>query len=185
MNARRLAVRAAVAFAVGVATLLGVASPASAHASLVSTDPSADQVVDAVPDQVTMTFTEAVTALPGSVEVYGPDGERVDSGTPSTSADSTTVGVALDPGGEGTYTVSPVFGVPEKGEPLGVPQFARFVAEAELPVVGLGGIGPDEAPAVRSAGAVGVAVIRALRDAEDVVEAARRLAPAPESLASE
>ena len=106
MNARRLAVRAAVAFAVGVATLLGVASPASAHASLVSTDPSADQVVDAVPDQVTMTFTEAVTALPGSVEVYGPDGERVDSGTPSTSADSTTVGVALDPGGEGTYTVS-------------------------------------------------------------------------------
>ena len=89
------------------------------------------------------------------------------------------------PGGAIYTVLSPVFGVPEKGEPLGVPQFARFVAEAELPVVGLGGIGPDEAPAVRSAGAVGVAVIRALRDAEDVVEAARRLAPAPESLASE
>ena len=53
-----------------------------------------------------MTFTEAVTALPGSVEVYGPDGERVDSGTPSISSDSTTVDVGIDPGGQGTYTVS-------------------------------------------------------------------------------
>ncbi len=106
MNARRIVVRAAVAFTIGLVTLVGVASPASAHASLVSTDPSADQVVDAVPEQVAMTFTEAVTALPGSVEVYGPDGERVDDGTPRTSSDSRTVDVALDPGGEGTYTVS-------------------------------------------------------------------------------
>lgn len=80
--------------------------------------------------------------------------------------------------GGATYTVlSPVFGVPEKGEPLGLPQLARLVAEAELPVVGLGGIGPEEAPEVRAAGAVGVAVIRALRDAEDVLDATRRLAP--------
>jgi copper transport protein len=100
------AVRLAVAGAVGVITLLGVASPAGAHASLVSTSPSTDSVVDTVPEEVTMTFTEAVTALPGSVEVYGPDGERVDKGTPGISADSTTVDIGLDPGGQGTYTVS-------------------------------------------------------------------------------
>ena len=100
------AVRLSVAGAVGVITLLGVASTAGAHASLVSTSPSTDSVVDTVPEEVTMTFTEAVTALPGSVEVYGPDGERVDKGTPGISADSTTVDIGLDPGGQGTYTVS-------------------------------------------------------------------------------
>jgi thiamine-phosphate pyrophosphorylase len=79
-------------------------------------------------------------------------------------------------GGASYAVLSPVFGVPEKGEPLGVPQLERFVAESTLPVVALGGIGPDEVTAVRAAGAVGVAVIRALRDVENIASAARALA---------
>ena len=80
--------------------------------------------------------------------------------------------------------LSPVFGVPTKGEPLGLPQFQRWVAACPLPVVGLGGIGPQEGAGVRAAGAAGVAVIRALRDAEDPAAAARALL-APALLAGE
>ncbi len=79
-------------------------------------------------------------------------------------------------GGANYAVLSPVFGVPEKGEPLGIPQFRRAVLESAVPVVGLGGIGPDEAPLVREAGAAGVAVIRALRDAPDIATSARALA---------
>jgi thiamine-phosphate pyrophosphorylase len=78
-------------------------------------------------------------------------------------------------GGADHVVLSPVFGVPEKGEPLGLPQFARWVGGCPLPVVGLGGITGAEAPHVLAAGAVGVAVIRALRDAADPAAAARAL----------
>lgn len=72
--------------------------------------------------------------------------------------------------------LSPVFGVPEKGPPLGL---ARFAALAEgvgdLPVVALGGIDGSNAADARAAGAAGVAVIRALRDATDPAAEAARL----------
>jgi len=73
--------------------------------------------------------------------------------------------------------LSPVYGVPEKGPPLGAARFATLVERAgTLPVVGLGGIDGSNAQAVRDAGAAGVAVIRALRDAGDAAAEARRLA---------
>jgi thiamine-phosphate diphosphorylase len=72
--------------------------------------------------------------------------------------------------------LSPVFGVPDKGEPLGLDGFRTLAREARLPVVALGGLDADRAAAVRAAGADGVAVIRALRDAADVAAAARALA---------
>lgn len=86
--------------------LVASAAPAGAHASLLSTDPGNDSVIDAPPTRVSMTFSEAVTALPGSVEIYGPDGERADDGTPSTSRNGEQVDIGLDPAGKGTYTVS-------------------------------------------------------------------------------
>jgi thiamine-phosphate pyrophosphorylase len=72
--------------------------------------------------------------------------------------------------------LSPVYGVPEKGTPLGTEKFAAFLREsADLPVVALGGIETSNVDAVRATGAAGIAVIRALRDAADPVEVARAL----------
>jgi thiamine-phosphate pyrophosphorylase len=71
--------------------------------------------------------------------------------------------------------LSPVYGVPEKGAPLGPDLFARLRAAVTLPVVALGGIDADNVAAVRAAGANGVAVIRALRDADDPAATARAL----------
>lgn len=71
--------------------------------------------------------------------------------------------------------LSPVFGVPEKGAPLGPLAFARLAARAGLPVVALGGIEPGNVAEVASAGAAGVAVVRALRDAADERAVARGL----------
>lgn len=71
--------------------------------------------------------------------------------------------------------LSPVFGVPSKGPPLGTESFARLRAEVPVPVVALGGIDTANAAAVCRAGADGVAVIRALRDCEDPAGEARRL----------
>jgi thiamine-phosphate diphosphorylase len=71
--------------------------------------------------------------------------------------------------------LSPIFGVPDKGAPLGTELFARLRATTTLPVVGLGGVESGNARAVLAAGAVGLAVVRARRDARDPGAAARAL----------
>ena len=78
-------------------------------------------------------------------------------------------------GGADFAVLSPVFGVPDKGRPLGLSVFQRLVDEAPLPVVALGGIDAANAAEVRGTGAVGLAVIRALRDADDPGRLARKL----------
>ncbi|MDJ0523605.1 MAG: thiamine phosphate synthase [Planctomycetota bacterium] len=78
-------------------------------------------------------------------------------------------------GGADYVVLSPLFGVPQKGGPLGTALFERLAATVDLPVVALGGIDVDSAPRAREAGACGVAVIRALRDAPDPSSAARGL----------
>jgi len=55
-----------------------LATPAQAHAALVSTYPTRDSVVAEAPRQVVLSFTEGVTPVPGRVVVLGPDGSRVD-----------------------------------------------------------------------------------------------------------
>jgi thiamine-phosphate pyrophosphorylase len=59
-------------------------------------------------------------------------------------------------------TLSPVFSVPEKGEPLGVAGFAAIARQSALPLLALGGVTAASAPSLMRAGAHGVAVIRAL-----------------------
>ncbi|MDJ0973724.1 MAG: thiamine phosphate synthase [Planctomycetota bacterium] len=71
--------------------------------------------------------------------------------------------------------LSPVFGVPDKGAPLGPALFEKLCADAALPVVALGGIEVETIDELEGSGAAGVAVIRALRDAADPAETARRL----------
>jgi copper transport protein len=44
--------------------VLGLAPPASAHATVVSTDPAAGTVLATAPDQVRFTFSEPVSTVP-------------------------------------------------------------------------------------------------------------------------
>jgi thiamine-phosphate pyrophosphorylase len=65
--------------------------------------------------------------------------------------------------------VGPIFATPSKrafGAPLGVTAL-EATARIGCPVVAIGGITPTELPALRTAGAHGVAIIRAVLDADD------------------
>jgi copper transport protein len=53
---------------------LGTAAPASAHATLVKTDPAEGAILPTAPDQVRLTFNEAVTAVPDGVQVFDDQG---------------------------------------------------------------------------------------------------------------
>ena len=81
--------------------------------------------------------------------------------------------------GGADYTVlSPLFGVPDKGGPLGTAHFERLAAGCALPVVALGGIDETNVDRARATPAAGIAVIRALRDASDPEAATRALSTA-------
>jgi copper transport protein len=66
--------------AVTFATALAVADPASAHATLSTSNPPPGAVLPDAPASVRLHFDEAVTTVPGSLRVVGPDGSRADAG---------------------------------------------------------------------------------------------------------
>jgi copper transport protein len=87
------------------ALLLGPASPASAHAVLVSSSPVTDAVLPSAPTEVVLTFSEDVRKVPDKIRVIGPDGARVDRGEPTFAG--AVVTIPVDPSGpRGSYLVS-------------------------------------------------------------------------------
>jgi copper transport protein len=66
--------------AVAAALVVLLPSPASAHASLVSTDPGSGQVVDSPPKAITLRFNEGVQVLPSAIRLYDSRGDRIDVG---------------------------------------------------------------------------------------------------------
>ncbi|MFI9546826.1 copper resistance CopC/CopD family protein [Streptomyces sp. NPDC052016] len=89
-----------------VGALLAGAGPASAHAALTGSDPAQGAVVDKAPAQVSLTFSEQVSASGDSLRVLDPKGARVDTGKPS-NVSGTTYAVKLHSGlPDGTYTVT-------------------------------------------------------------------------------
>ncbi|MFP4313460.1 MAG: thiamine phosphate synthase [Alphaproteobacteria bacterium] len=65
----------------------------------------------------------------------------------------------------------------DKGKPvLGAEKFAQLVKLSPVPVVGIGGITPENAAAVLRAGANGVAMMRAISEAENPKHAASEFA---------
>jgi thiamine-phosphate pyrophosphorylase len=64
-------------------------------------------------------------------------------------------------------TLAPVFTVPGKGRPLGVPAFGRLCRQASIPVFALGGITAAHTSELRVAGARGVAVMRSVLGTAD------------------
>jgi copper transport protein len=87
------------------AVLLGPASPASAHAALVASDPQNGSVVPDAPNKITLTFTETVQLVQGKIQVLGPDNKRADQGDPQSAGDTVTIPLRSG-GGRGTYLVS-------------------------------------------------------------------------------
>jgi thiamine-phosphate pyrophosphorylase len=83
-------------------------------------------------------------------------------------------------GGADYATFSPLFDTPSKrryGSPVGL-EALRAAAALGLPLVGLGGVGPENAAAVLDAGAMGVAAIRAWLAGPDPGAAVRALVKA-------
>lgn len=101
MTRRLLAVLVATPL-LALLALGGLAAPASAHASLVSSTPEADATLDALPDEVELVFSQDVRA-PAYVVVTGPDGDVVDG---SPEIDGTTVTQAVGGSTEGGYTLA-------------------------------------------------------------------------------
>jgi thiamine-phosphate pyrophosphorylase len=75
-------------------------------------------------------------------------------------------------GGADYAVFSPLFAVPGKGPPQGLPGLAAAVRAAPLPVFALGGIDAGNALSCVEAGARGVACIRAVLEAADPAAAA-------------
>ena len=102
---RVLTTTALVAPALVLAVALAGASPAVAHAELVSTDPEEGAVLDDAPATITLTFNEPVRLTSQEVAVYDSEGDPVEA---TARASGVEVGVAL--GGaadlaDGSYVV--------------------------------------------------------------------------------
>lgn len=83
---------------------------------------------------------------------------------------------AIDPAIVNYVGTGPVYPTKTKpGKPvLGLDGFAELIKHAPVPVVGIGGVTPENANAVIKAGANGVAMMRGISEAEDVQAAAHK-----------
>jgi copper transport protein len=90
----------------GLLSLLALpASPASAHAVPLRSDPPANTVVPTAPAAVTVTFSEPVQPVAGRIKILGPDNKRADGDPPTVRGPVLTI--PLKPGAaNGTYLVS-------------------------------------------------------------------------------
>ena len=78
----------------------------------------------------------------------------------------------------GVGPIRPTSTKPDHPEPLGVDGFAAIAGAAALPCVAIGSVRAADAPALREAGAAGLAVVSAICSAPDPQAAARDLASA-------
>lgn len=122
----------------------GLAAPASAHASLVGTDPEAGSSIATLPDTVTLTFSQDMRA-PAYVVVTGPDGDVVE-GDPTIDGAEVTQAVGAAPAGDYTLTYRVVS---DDGHPVsGSVPFE--VTEGSGEASGAGGTGTGSAPATEA-----------------------------------
>jgi thiamine-phosphate pyrophosphorylase len=70
--------------------------------------------------------------------------------------------------------LSPVFRVPGKAPPIGVDGLQRAIEDVGIPTYALGGVGHAETTRLLAAGAIGIAVRRAVCDAKHPREALQR-----------
>ncbi len=92
------------ALLVAATAVLGLAAPASAHATLVSTDPAEGEVLATAPGEVTFTFDEPVQLVPDGLLAFDAAGDRVD--VDASASDTEVTGDLPDDLDEGTYVVT-------------------------------------------------------------------------------
>ena len=85
--------------------LVGWAAPASAHASLEGSSPTAGAVLAEPPGQIELTYDEPVEVALGAVRVYDSNAERVDRGNVDHDGDAVTQAVEPDLA-DGSYVVT-------------------------------------------------------------------------------
>ena len=102
---RRRALAGAAGLLLGLFGVLLAATPASAHAALVATDPGNGTIVPDAPNKVTLTFSESVQLISGKIQVLAPDNSRADQGEPTVNGNTVTIPLRSG-GGRGTYLVS-------------------------------------------------------------------------------
>jgi thiamine-phosphate pyrophosphorylase len=141
-----------------------------AHEALLIINDHADLAIAADADGVHLGQDDlppdAVRALPGF------EGRLIGRSTHSLEQART----AIDEGAD-YIAVGPVYATPTKaGRPaVGTGLIGEVGAMVDRPFVAVGGIDQENAPAVIGAGAKAIAVVRAVYDAADPAEAARRL----------
>jgi len=105
---KRLMTKRLLAVAALVVTLVVVgASPAFAHATLLSTEPTNGGVYDKPPSEVKLRFNEPVEVSLGGIRVYTSNQERVVTGSPQhPDGSQSEVAVSLPKIAKGTYVVT-------------------------------------------------------------------------------
>jgi len=101
LNIRRLATALLLS---GVAVIV-TATPAFAHAELIASDPAQNASLATAPQQIQLTFNEAVTVPENPVTITGPDGAAWTAGTPSIAGAVVTVPVQAS-GPAGPYVLA-------------------------------------------------------------------------------
>ena len=76
--------------------VLFVASPAAAHAQLISSDPAAGAHLDAPPKQLTLTFGEGVSLIRNGMRLLGKDAAAQTLGEPRVDGTVVTVPVPTE-----------------------------------------------------------------------------------------
>jgi len=82
---------------------------------------------------------------------------------------------AAERGGADYIFFGPVFATPSKasfGSPQGIERLREVCAAVEIPVLAIGGVSAENAPACIEAGAAGIAAIRLFQDARNSEEIA-------------
>ncbi|MBF9133453.1 copper resistance protein CopC/CopD [Plantactinospora sp. S1510] len=90
----------------GLAVVLGPTPPAAAHAAVVSTVPQQKSVLGFSPTEVTVTFSEPVSLVPGRAQVLAPDGKRINTGTASVRDTTLRIPIRVADRPLGSYLVS-------------------------------------------------------------------------------
>lgn len=104
--ARARVAAALVALALALLQVVLGASPASAHAELIETDPAEGAVVETAPETVTLTFNEPVRLTSQEIAVYDATGDPVASTAGANGAEVTVGLTGAADLADGTYVVS-------------------------------------------------------------------------------
>ena len=144
---RRAIAAAAAALLLSLGGLM-VASPASAHDELVSTDPAADAVLEALPAQLTLTFSGELATDPGATELQVTDAAGTSLADGDPLVEGTVVTQPLSGAASGVVTVlwkvvssdgHPIsgefaFSVPTAPTPTPTPTATATASPSETPV---------------------------------------------------